>query len=767
MLYNISFDIAGLILIGALIFIHISTYRIRSKQNKAFRLFLFASLFSGVMDMLTAWTISYSYLVPDMLNMGLNILYQISAILMTFFGMHYIFSCIDRHSKKDLIMDIIIVIFYYSVLIINSVNGVMFRFIDHEYVKGPLFLLGYMVSFFLLCHAGVVMAVRHDRFTKRQLVYNVFFLIIPIAMGLVQMFLYPEVLLTFFAGSLSALIMMFSLETADFRRYTKTMHDLEEARDNERMANQAKSDFLARMSHEIRTPINGILGMNHMIMRETKRPEIREYSENIESAGRGLLSLIGDILDISKIEAGRMELVPAEYRLYAVLNDSYHMVAMRARDKGLNFTVHVDPVIPGNLYGDEVRVRQIIVNILNNAIKYTREGSVHLEVDGVPGTEPDKIDLVFQVSDTGIGIREEDKAKIFDGFSRVDGAQNRYVEGSGLGLAITSNLVDLMEGEIRVESVYGEGSVFTVTIPQKFTDRKAVGVFRPGVPSGVDIKRPSRYFIASKVAVLAVDDVELNLKVIEGYLRGTGIQLDKALGGMDATNKLRKKHYDVVLLDHMMPDVSGEDVLRYIHEGVEHANHGTPVIVLTANAVAGVREKYLEDGFDGYLAKPFTEEQLMEALADQIPPEKIRWQEGGERDYGGREEETPVKAVTIDPREFIKKMEGVLDVKKGLGFCSGDVMMYRDVLAAFIKDDQLEDLQRFLSAAKWADYCIKAHALKSSSRLIGAEELADLAAGQEEAARAGDASKIYLHHGQMMMTYGKLMARIREALGLF
>ena len=388
-------------------------------------------------------------------------------------------------------------------------------------------------------------------------------------------------------------------------------------------ANQAKSDFLASMSHEIRTPINAVMGMNEMILRECEDESIKEYAVNIQNASKTLLSLINDILDLSKIEAGKMEMVPDNYELSSVLNDVVNMTQIKAKQKKLDFLVDVDETIPNKLFGDEVRIRQIILNILNNAVKYTKEGNVHLYVSQEKETE-DRIVLKIAVKDTGIGIREEDMEKLFGSFERLDAKKNRNVEGTGLGLAITSKMIELMNGKLDVESKYGEGSIFTVRIPQPVVEDTAIGDFGDRFSQYVQsMKSYTESFIAPTAEVLVVDDNEMNLFVAEKLLKNTKVKVTCCESGEKALEQVKKKTFDVILLDHLMEGMDGIETLKQIKSVSESLCKQTPAIALTANAFMGVREMYLSEGFDDYLSKPIVAEKLEEMLRKYIPAEKI------------------------------------------------------------------------------------------------------------------------------------------------
>lgn len=390
-------------------------------------------------------------------------------------------------------------------------------------------------------------------------------------------------------------------------------------------ASEQKSRFLSHMSHEIRTPLNAMLGMNELIMHETKDESIRKYADNIQSAGRTLLALINDVLDFSKIETGKMDVVETNYSLSSVLNDVVLMTQGKACDKELEFRLDVDGQIPDVLRGDEIRIKQIILNLMTNAVKYTNEGWIQLSVS--MKTQSQYLDdengiLVVCVSDSGIGIREEEKVKLFKEFERLDQQKNRSIEGSGLGLSITSRLVAIMNGRISVESVYGKGSAFTVEIPQRIVSRSPIGNYKKRFELLSNEKKDSQEKQGESLenmrftgkSVFVVDDNEMNLDVIASILEMLDIRVERAGGGQEAINCLDRKRFDLILTDDMMPEVDGKQVMLHLHENRDSKNHTTPIVVLTANAVAGAREEYMSLGFDAYMTKPIDIDVLQKIL---------------------------------------------------------------------------------------------------------------------------------------------------------
>ncbi len=378
-------------------------------------------------------------------------------------------------------------------------------------------------------------------------------------------------------------------------------------------ASESKANFLANMSHEIRTPINTVIGMNEMILRENEDSTIQDYANNIKNASHMLLGIVNDILDISKIDAGKLQIVEGEYSLAETLKDVVLGAQVRAKQKNLEMQTQIDETLPSVLKGDDIRVRQILNNLLSNAAKYTEKGTITLAAEGIH-TETGFV-LKMSVTDTGMGIRQEDMDALFDSFHRLELKKNRYVEGTGLGLSITKRLLEQMNGDIQVKSEFGKGSCFTVLLPQEIVDETAMGAFNPEEAKPNLVKeRVEDAFVAPDARVLVVDDNKMNLKVIQALLKRSQVQLDMAGGGNECLEMTQKKKYDLILMDHMMPEPDGVQTLKLMRADKKNANHTTNVVVLTANAVGDVETAYRKKGFSDYLAKPIDTQKLEKIL---------------------------------------------------------------------------------------------------------------------------------------------------------
>ena len=518
-------------------------------------------------------------------------------------------------------------------------------------------------------------------------------------------------------------------------------------------SSEAKTSFLANMSHEIRTPINAIIGMDEMIIRESKEAGIIRYANNIRTASKTLLSLINDILDFTKVESGKMEIINSNYQVSSMLNDLVNMIQSRASDKSLELILDIDEQLPCELYGDEVRLRQIITNLLTNAVKYTKEGSVTLKIR-VTKLENSIGRLDVAVIDTGIGIRKEDQGKLFDSFQRVDEAKNHNIEGTGLGLALTKYLLEAMGSKLLLESEYGKGSAFYFGLEQKIVDDTPIGDYQKMYEkSRQENERYRESFQAPDAQILVVDDTRMNLEVCKGLLKKTKVQIDVAESGAECLQMCEQKEYHLILLDHKMPHMDGVECLQRIRQQEEGLNTNTTVIALTANAITGAKEYYLKNGFDDYLSKPVQGEKLEQLLCQYLPSELLL----------SPEEATIASYETMSTE--VPEIIGI-DEEDALSYVGDSQEEYLKNLKLYLEeyDSKRTQIQEAFEKDDWENYQILAHSIKSTSRLIGANDMSLLAKSMEEAAAKRNAIRIRGDHEVFMDQYERLCQRIKVAV---
>jgi signal transduction histidine kinase/ActR/RegA family two-component response regulator len=517
-------------------------------------------------------------------------------------------------------------------------------------------------------------------------------------------------------------------------------------------ANKAKDDFLSSMSHDIRTPMNSILSMNEMILRESKDENILEYSGHILSSGKTLLGIINDILDFTKIESGKMEIVPIEYEISSVLNDLVNIAKSMTEEKGLLLELNIDSGLPNYLRGDEIRIKQAVTNLITNAVKYTKEGSVTIGLGyaRMPGDDKSVL-LNFSVKDTGIGIKEEEINKIFEAFERLDKKKNQGVEGTGLGITITQRLLNLMGSTLEVESVYGEGSSFSFTLKQEVLKWDAVGDFEAAFRKSIVERNKFRdKFTAPDADVLVVDDTPVNLTVFKNLLKHTKLRIDEAISADECIERASRKKYDLIFLDHMMPHKDGIEALKELKAMKDNPNIETPIVCLTANAIAGMREVYISAGFDDYLAKPINPSALEDMIIKYLPNDKIC--------PAGKVGNVPQKADEIPMALY--ELEG-LNVFIGIKHC-GDKSSYLETLRTYKNSapQTIADIENYWEKRDILNLTTMIHGIKSSSRVIGASELADLAEKLEKAGRVGDEETLFDGLGDLMLLYRDLTNRL-------
>jgi len=539
----------------------------------------------------------------------------------------------------------------------------------------------------------------------------------------------------------------------DLSERIKNLQRLEEAKKEAEAANRAKSDFLANMSHEIRTPMNAILGFSELLLNMDTDHTVRDYVSDIKNSCLNLLAIINDILDISKLDSGKAELSCSNYHTAVLLQDVYHIIEIQAKNKGLHFEMNTDPRIPNELYGDMTRVRGILINLLNNAVKYTEKGSVVFNIR-LLGMDEKTVTLEYAITDTGIGLKESAIEHLFDSFTRFDSKRNANIEGTGLGLAIVNGYVKLMNGTVKVDSIYGRGSTFTVTLRQEIVDDSPINFTKTTAEDSNSMNAEGMKI--HDIRVLVTDDNPINLKVIKNTLECYGLAVDTEGSGAEALRMCEKNVYDIVFMDQMMPEMDGVETMQRLRMLSSHYEKGAAgkVIALTANAIMGVRDELMEKGFDEYLSKPIKFRELERLLKEFIPENKVTT-------ATEKAESADVKSVVT-----LEDLLPGINVEEGLTHCNGNRNLYLDILEILCEtaSEQMEKLTKLWEDKAYSEFIVEIHAIKSQLLNIGDLQLAQDARALEFAGKEDRFEYIEENLEGFIVSYKELQKQLEIVL---
>ncbi len=751
----IRMEVTCFLVIAFMAIMYFSAKRENTKLHKTFSALLVVTMLHLVFDGLTIYTVNQLHSIPLWVNDVLHRLFVGTMISCFYLIYCYITLLVENDSKQRvhtyghstvILCVALLCTIFLPITYIETEQG--------NYSYGPLaYMLYISLAIYLLLVFIILCRFWTQIHTKKKMAISVALIIQLIAM--IYQAIFPLALISGMGIMLVNLSFYLIMENPDILLVEEIQKEKRKADE----ANAAKSIFLSRMSHEIRTPMNAVVGMTEILLRTDLSSEQQEYLINIKNSGNALVSIINDILDISKIEAGKMKLNEDVYEVRSILKDIQMMIQNRIGDKQVKLLYELDEQLPYRLYGDGVRVRQIIINLLNNAIKFTDEGYVKLAVKCEPETEEELL-VSVSVSDTGQGIREEDLQRLFNAFEQVDTKKNSGKEGNGLGLSISAELVRMMGGKLEVCSVYGEGSEFFFTIRQKVVSE---AVERQDEAAG-----DSMNFIAPDAKILIVDDNEMNRKVAVGLLAPFQMQIDLADNGKKALNMIQQNRYHVIFMDHMMPIMDGVEATKHLRGMDETYYREVPVIALTANAMKEAEELFKEAGMNGFVAKPIDMRQMCVVLRKWLPENLvIRLEDSGD-----------VKKIIFEPEKCetkeLSEIEG-LDTKEGIKN-SGSVELFMNLLGDFYKliDAKSNKIESCLAEELIGDYTIEVHALKNTARMIGAVNLSEQFWNLEQLGNVNDLEAIkketpkvlalYRSYKPILKPYGdKLRTELKEA----
>lgn len=752
MVYNVGFEVCAAIMLAVFTaFVRICN-PLKKPQNVSYLNLSLSIIVTCVSDIIAAALInavSVGYNVPMLLLYGSNVFYFVMSAFSCFYYCIYLlnFICGNGKTRRRALMLLSVPCSMFTVFaLLTPVTHLLFYFNENgNYLYGSMHYMAAVVLGFYILINPILLVYNIKKLDLTQFVSAMVFNIAVAAGTLIQNLITPNVCIGFAVAAMAIIVLYFSLETPDSYALMKALKELKAAKEKEEAASKAKEEFLAHISHEIRTPINSMLGMSEMIIRTSSKEEVINYAKTAQNSGRQLLDMVNDVLDYTKLNSGGVEIICKKYSTAELFRSIYNDANAMLNGKNVEFVTAVDEKIPAALEGDAVRIKQSADNLISNAVKYTDEGKITLSA----AFDPSQGTLKISVADTGCGIKEEDLSRIFDSFVRIDSEKNLVTEGAGLGLSVVSKLIGLMDGKVNVESRYGEGSTFSFEIPQDIVDSIPVG--KIDFEKDDDIIGKLKSFIAPSAKVLVTDDSEVNLFVMKEMLKQFGICADAAGSGSLCVEMASEKKYDIIFLDHMMPELDGIQAMHLIKGSEKCLSRDSAIIVLTANAVVGAREQYLSEGFNDYMSKPVMYDDTAAALLKYLPRHMI---------IPKKDDASHKSTEDI----FLNIDLSHIDTSIGMESCHGKPDVYIKLLTVYADQaaDYAKQLEDSIADKKLDAYAVAAHAVKSSSASIGAMDISDVAGLQEMFAKQGSYGDIISMHSDFIKALIEVTAEARK-----